>query len=314
MTEIIDRADVVRILDDPRFLVPEPDAAAETSFDLFRARVSRFANGTMHAERRARLQGMLATLHPGALGAEAAARTRRILDAHDEVLQVNDDDRADLRTDSPGTLTAAIAWHVPVATLARALGFRDPDGASPLVGRVADSYPTGPRTATARQAETGDAMTEDEAIERLRMGSGAQGGEADLSVQLLVQAYAATGTLIIGAMRRLAASGDSGSSTHDLLHRTLRDDAPVPTTRRIAPDGTSIVLRLDGPDHDADAEHERRLLAFGEGPRRCPAPHHALAIAGAVIDELRAGTPQHPSVSSPADHLRIRGATHADRC
>jgi hypothetical protein len=316
VTEIIDPADVVRIFEDPRFLVPEPNAPAVTSFDLFRARVSRFANGTTHAERRARLNGMLAMLDPGALAADAGARTRRMLRAHADPQSVRDDERRTQAcgTQARGTLTAAIARHVPVATLALALGFRDPDEAPPLVARVADEYPTGRRTAIGRQDEIGTAMTEDEAIERLRTTSGAQGGEGDLRVQLLVQAYAATGSLVIGAMRRLAASVDSGTSTRDLLHRTLRDDPPVPTTRRIAPDGTGIVLRLDGHDRDGVGEHERRLLAFGEGPRRCPAPHHALAIAGAVIDELRAGTPQHPSVSSPADHLRIRGATHADRC
>ncbi|MDQ2660757.1 MAG: hypothetical protein M3Y52_02660 [Actinomycetota bacterium] len=285
MTEITDRADVARILADPRYRVPEPAAATATSFDRFRAQVSRFANGALHEGRRARLEAMLATLDLRTLADDAAARTRRMLGAEGV------------------TLTAA--WHVPVATLADALGFPGPDDAPRLVAQVAGRYATG------RPSETGDAAIEESAIERLRAASGTDDDEADLRVQLLVQAYASTGALVIGAMRALAASGDPGTSTHDLLHRTLRDDAPVPTTRRVGPDGRITVLRLDGPDRDATTEHERRVLAFGDGPRRCPAPRHALAIAGAIIDELRRGPRRHPSGSSPADRPQIRGATRA---
>ncbi|HET6673474.1 MAG TPA: hypothetical protein VFG92_08875 [Agromyces sp.] len=292
MIEITDRADVARILADPRFLVPEADAAAETSFDRFRAGVSRFVNGAVHEERRARLEAMLATLDPRMLSEDAAARTRRMLDANDR----------------PGaTLTADAAHHVPVATLARALGFRHPDGASRLVARIAGRYPTG------RPTDAGDAAAEDSAIERLRATSGAEGGEADLRVQLLVQAHAATGALVIGAMRRLAASGDSGATTHDLLHQVLRDDPPVPSTRRVGPDDPTVVLRLDGPDRDTVAGHERRVLAFGVGPRRCPAPYHAVAIAGAIVDELRRGAQNHRGSSPDDRNPETKGITCADR-
>lgn len=278
MDEIIDRADVARILADPRFQVPEADAAAASTFDRFRAGGSRFVNGAVHDQRRARLEELLASLAPGVLAEEAAARTRLMVDAIEDVTLV------------------AVAGHVPVATLAHALAFRDPDEAPALVARIAGRYPTG------RQAETGNATAEDSAIERLRAASGAQGGEADLRVQLLVQAHAATGALVMGALRRLAASGDHGTTTHDLLHRTLRDDAPVPATRRVAPDGATLVLRLDGPDREANEAREPGVLAFGDGPRRCPAPHHALAIAGAIVDELR-----------PPDLHETRGVARADR-
>ena len=277
MNEIIDRAEVARILGDPRYLVPEADAAAATSFDGFRARVSRFVNGAVHDERRARLEELLGTLDPRVLAGDATARTRRLLEANNVTV-------------------AAIAGHVPAATLAHELGFREPDDAPAFIARIAGRYPTG------RQAEGRDAAADDSAIERLRAASGAQGGEADLRVQLLVQAHAATGALVIGALRRLAATRDPGTTTHDLLHQTLRDDAPVPVTRRIAPDGAAIMLRLDGPDREASEAHEPRVLAFGDGPRRCPAPHHALAIAGAIVDELRRST-----------HPEARGVARADR-
>lgn len=301
MNEILDRADVARILADPRYLVPEAEAAAVTSFDGFRARVSRFVNGTVHDERRARLEELLCTLDPRVLAGDATAQTRRILVIGAAPVPgdtgVGADRSAGIRVGGRAgtTIAAAIAQHVPAATLARGLGFRDPDEAPALVARIAARYPTG------RQADAGDAAASESAIERLRAASAAQGGEADLHVQLLVQAHAATGALVIGALRRLAASGEPGTTTPDLLHQTLRDEAPVPATRRIAPDGAAIVLRLDGPDREAADAYEARVLAFGDGPRRCPAPHHALAIAGAIVDELRRST-----------HPETRGAAHAD--
>jgi cytochrome P450 len=125
-------------------------------------------------------------------------------------------------------------------------------------------------------------------------------------VQLLVQAFAATSGLVEGAMRRLAASADRDPrpSTREVLLATLREEPPVPFTRRIAPDGSLVVLRLDGPDADADTrDAEPRTLAFGSGPRSCPAPHHALAIATAIVEELhrRAAAPASARAPEQAD-------------
>ena len=290
MTEIIERADVARILADPRFLVPEADAAAASSFERFRARVSRFANGAVHDERRARLEGILATLEPRALAEGAATRTRRILD---------EDGGA-----APEVGADTIVRHVPVATLADELGFRDPDLAPALVARVAHRYAMG------QAVPASDAAADDSATERLLAASGATGDDADLLVQLLVQAYAATGALVTGALRRLAASDDAdadATTTHELLRTTLRDDSPVPSTRRVAPDGTLIVLRLDGPDGEAGPAHEPRTLAFGDGPRACPAPHHALAIAAAIVDELRRVRVEQHDPSTPTSRSVTRG-------
>ena len=118
--------------------------------------------------------------------------------------------------------------------------------------------------------------------------------------------------LVEGAMRRLEASVDAPPTTRELLGATLRDDSPVPLTRRVAPDGTVLVLRLDGPDADADARGVgARTLAFGVGPRSCPAPHHALAIAGAIVDELRRAGPS--STALPTRPSNTVEAAHADR-
>ena len=63
MTTIADSRRVARVLEDPRYLVPEADAAATAPFDAFRRAVSRFANGPVHVERRADVDALLARLN-----------------------------------------------------------------------------------------------------------------------------------------------------------------------------------------------------------------------------------------------------------
>src|SRR5918993_5723530 len=246
MTEIIERAEVERILREPRYPVPEAEASSTAPFDRFRARASRFANGAVHDARRRRLDATLTALRPEELARLAGSRTRGAL--------------------ARGADITRIARSVPVAVLGEALGFSEPDGLPPLVGQVTARYASGTATDTA---------AEDAAITRLLAAAPARDDEARvLLVQLLVQAHAATAALVEGAMRRLGASVHSAQTTRELLGATVRDESPVPFTRRVAPDGTVLVLRLDGPDADADAPSvEPRTLAFGAGPRSCPAPH-----------------------------------------
>ena len=66
-------------------------------------------------------------------------------------------------------------------------------------------------------------------------------------VQLLVQACEATAGLVRG------------------------DDLPVPVTRRIAPDGSTVLVALTG-------------RPFGAGSRRCPGEAHARALVEGVLD------------------------------
>ena len=254
--EIIDRSDVERILTDSRFRVPEADASATGPADRFRAGVSRFTNGARHDERRRRLEALLAEIDPDALAAAAASRTRTIAQADAE----------------------EAAALVPVACLAAELGFDEPESLPPLVALLAVHYPQG-----------GPSDAADAAAARLIAAAPAARGHDDdavLRVQLLVQAYAATGGLVVRAMRRLTAS-EVSAPTSELLGATLRDAPPVQQTRRVAPDGSALVLHLDGPDRESQHD-DPRTLAFGVGSRACPASRHAVAIAAAIVEELRA--------------------------
>lgn len=280
MTEITDRADVERILTDPASLVPEA-GGDDSPMGRFRVRVSRFVNGSVHEARRTRLQAMLDELSPAELARIAAARTAAVLKAAGTTAA------AVASTDAMPRRVAvdSCARHVPVATLAGALGFTDPDALPPLVATVAAVYPTGEANRAADASVT----------ELLEAAGDHDDAVRAMLVQLLVQAYAATSGLIARALE-LAAADARAQPTRGLLEAVLRDDSPVPFTRRVvgrardggARDGDELVtLRLDGPDRGAGQGRPARILAFGAGARACPAPHHALAIAEAIVDAVR---------------------------
>ena len=264
-TEITDPNDVERILDDRRFRVLQADRSGSRPVERFRAGVSRFVEGPEHAARRRRLVELLDGVDPNTLAASAALLTRRELD--------------DAAPCSSARIARA-ARRVPVMCLAERLGFSDPSSLPALVAVVAGLYPTGsPPTDPAVDASS-DRTDADAAVERLLDAAGTT-GDAVLRVQLLVQAFAATAELIESAMRRSMTEDGAVRSTAELIGFVLREEPPVPFTRRVTPDATILTLHLRSGGDAA------RPLAFGAGTRACPAPRHALAIAAAVIDELR---------------------------
>ncbi len=141
-----------------------------------------------------------------------------------------------------------------VAVLARVLGL--PGAVAPDVRLVASAYqPHRPVTSRA-----------DDALERLVLACGGRGtgGRAQQDeerdertaalVGLLVQACDATAALVAGV------------------------EPPVPTTRRIAPDGGTVEVPLDA-------------APFGAGRHACPGREHALALArgGTTFHRLHHG-------------------------
>lgn len=256
MTNLIDRTDVERVLSDDQFRVPEADAAATRPADRLRACASRFVNGAAHQARRQRIGELLARLDFDDLSAAAAAGANRMV----------------------GAPVSAVAEHVPVARLSASLGFSEPESLPPLVAEIATIYPTGGSSDAADAATERLLVSAHPAAERV--------GDSELLVQLLVQAFGATAGLIVAALS-LPEATDLDVPTAELLATTLRDAPPVPLTRRIAPDGDVLVLHLDGPDRER-SHGNTRTLAFGAGQRSCPAPQHALTIATAVVDRLRA--------------------------
>lgn len=265
-------AEVRRRLSDAVWLVPEADAGSDRPNERFRAAASRFVNGPAHEDRRRVLEQRLAGLDPDGLAATAARLTRELLAG--PAAPAPHRTREDVRRQ--------VARTVPVTCLAGHLGFARIEGLADAVAAVAAAYPTGAPSDAADDAVT-------------LMLAAAPGPDAGaLAVQLLVQSHLATAALIEGAMRSVDA--DPARTTHTALSHALRHEPPVPSTRRVGPDGTVAVLPLRDPDprpapgfgrSPGDDERATASLAFGAGARACPAPVHALAIAAAVVDGLR---------------------------
>ena len=147
----------------------------------------------------------------------------------------------------------------PVTVLARAMG--GPEAVEALVSDVAQAYQPG----------TGDESRADAAVDRLVAVLGGRWDEPTAArIGVLVQACAATATLIERAR-------------HRPVDDVLRDDPPVPATRRLA----SVATTVDGVPVAAGEVVLVGLtggLAFGAGPRACPGRAHALALAEGARD------------------------------
>ena len=290
MTELIDRADVERVLRDPRYLVPEADAAAARPMARFRSRASRFVNGPTHERRRARLEELLGLLDPDELAAAAAARTRGLIAAS---APADGDSGAAEYGEAAPDVAAIAAPACRSHPSPNSSGSTEPDDLPPLVAVVAAPYASGADSDAADAAivrllaaapRRPAAATR--AAERLDDGTDDELEDGALRVQLLVQAFAATAALVEGAVLRAATT--PAAATEEVLAVTLRDDPPVRLTRRVGPDGDVVAVRLDGPDRGARTGDAARTLAFGAGRRACPAERLAMAMAGAIVEELRA--------------------------
>jgi hypothetical protein len=146
----------------------------------------------------------------------------------------------------------------PVAILGRAVGADELD-----VDLVRD-------TAQAYQPGTGDPSRADVAVDRLVAVFGGVFDEPTAArIGLLVQACEATAVLIERA-------------SHRPVHEVLRENPPVPATKRQALATTTV------GDVTIEAGEVVQVLladdlAFGAGPHRCPGRAHALALADSAL-------------------------------
>ncbi|MEU4241384.1 hypothetical protein [Actinoplanes sp. NPDC026619] len=149
----------------------------------------------------------------------------------------------------------------PVAALARAMGI---GAVVDLVREIAQAYRPG----------TGDEPRADAAVESLIVAlSGGHDEETAARIGVLVQACDATAALIDRLRDRP-------------LAEVLRDDPPVPFTKRQATVATTFAGGAVVGAGEEVAVALNGELAFGAGPRRCPGRAHAMALAGL--------TPTHP--------------------
>ncbi|MEV4570878.1 cytochrome P450 [Nonomuraea sp. NPDC049419] len=233
-------------------------------------------------------------------GATHAERRRDLLALLDGI------DPAGLRADARDqTRRRGGDWRgVPTAVLGAALGVED---TSPIADAAA-GYLSGPGDP--------DGSIADAAVAKLLATAGIP------AITLLLQAHAATETLIEHALRHRA----PGQAVDALLHETLRHDPPLTVTRRVDTlTGDEVTIDLvsanrdpsvfpdpdrfdphrfdrhhrhsphpeDSP-HSGDCPHPEDSphgggsshLTFGYGVRPCPGPAHALALAAGVLEGL----------------------------
>jgi len=260
---VVDRhPDVLAVLADPRMAVPET-ADGAGSFRQFRRRVSRYSNGAVHRARREVILALLAGMDLDGLRQDATACTRRLLVAG----PITDRAEFDIRC----------ARTVPVTVMGEALGFAEPAELAGPVSLLAGPYATG---TVSDPAGVDDATT--------ALLARARGDHSIVRVQLLLQTYTATAALI-GLVLESMPSDDIGGT----IRRVLEQRPPVPATRRVATSsvligdhrfepGTTAVIDLRArPSGAAGAS-----LAFGGGPRACPAPAHAVAITHGVVTAM----------------------------
>lgn len=246
------------VLDDPGSRVPPLPADAGTGgVDWLRANVSRFSNGAEHRRRRALVVAELARIDPAELRSGA---TRAALPAAPVPL-----------AGPPAELVDELAHALPVRLLAAALGC--PEASPADVGEVARVY-------LSPVAGSADLPAADAAVDRLiRDCGGAADEHGAARICLLVQASAATAGLIRAALPRLA-DGETGVA--EALAAALRERPPARRTWRITASGERVAVDLRAAGEP---------LAFGSGPRACPAREHALALAAGVLDAVRPGGP-----------------------
>ncbi|MFD8526461.1 cytochrome P450 [Streptosporangium canum] len=263
-------------LADPALTVvaaPRPPFALTVAW--LRGAVGRFADGALHAGRRAAAVEVLAGLDAPALRAQAFARA------------------------SHRPAASPPVELVPVEVLAVALGVGAPEAgqAARAVAVIAPAYLPAPAAPSGKDTAPADAavvrlsrLLGDPAPERLAVLAG-----------LLAQACDSTAALIRNA---LAAEAPC-CPVEDLLAETLRHDPPIRVLGRGAarpgPAGaaaaeTTVLLDLAAANRDPLVFDDpgrfrpgrpQEHLTFGAGPRPCPGQQVALALAAGVVEAVR---------------------------
>ncbi len=201
---VTDRDEVRAIFDNPTFEVPTAPPARD-GIAWLRASVSRFANGKVHARRRALADQELERLRP----LDLRAMAERLAEAYD-------------------------ARDVPLAVLCTCFGV----AGSALPQAVADAR----AIACSYPLDSSPVEGVDAAVSRLVALLGTADEATAARLALLAQAGAATGALIAGAIEQLRA--DPGRRPiEDVLADTLRRRPPVTSTRRQR-GGRIVVLDL----------------------------------------------------------------------
>jgi cytochrome P450 len=237
------RADIEAALVAPMLVPPPPEASLGTgSTRRLRSAMARFSAGSVHAERRAVVDNLVATIELSAVEASATELTTELVGR-----------RLDMDV---------VASTVPVAALATVLGL---SATETLVDDVA-------LVAGAVGAGVGVVDATERATERLMAACGGWDDASVARASLLYQTYGATRALLLAS----AAAGVSHRAPVG-----AREPA-VAITRRAALESTMVGVHRVEPGDEVMLEIGSTGLEFGHGPHACPGQAIAFAICDGV--------------------------------
>jgi len=270
---------------------------------VLQARMARFCDGPRHTRRRKLLNQLLPAV--AGLEAEAAQRTCIALQHGAGAFDV-----------------MPLARTVPVVVLAAALGVPTADlsRVPALTGRLCDALAPWLGVPPVEPADGDQAASQLTAL--LAQVGPWDDEQVAAAAGLLFQARDATAGLIGAALLADHALVDRGTAGRNLaagIEWTLRNDAPVQCTRRIAADEVAlggVVVPRGAPVWVVLAAAEQgsplRPATFGAGPHSCPGAEHAVALASGVLSALSSNgcrlVPGQHVRHEPRTNLRIPAA------
>jgi cytochrome P450 len=253
---------------------PVPAAIAGSAGELFGMLV-RMNDGARHAQGRAALQAILASMDDDAV----ALRARRIA--------------SELAGGSDAAMLNRVAVETPVRVLASLLGF----GAARMaeIARLVGAF-----VACLSPLSTGAQIVAAHGAARALLAAMQEVSDAALPelanmVGLMSQTYEATAGLVGNSVVALW-RGETGTGAQ-LVARTARQDPPIQNTRRfLAADADigSVSLKTGDVVLLLLGAATREGLGFGYGAHRCPGQRIAETIATATLEVLmQSPLPQH---------------------
>jgi cytochrome P450 len=251
-----------------------PTGPGHGALATLQCRMARFSDGDDHERRRALTEALLPEVRM--IEPAAAARTAAVIDAREGPFDV-----------------MPMARTVPVAVLATALGVGRAalDRVVALVGAVCDAL--APGGAVPGQPAPDPDVAAAELSGYLAPLVSAGEDEVAAAISVLFQARDATAALIGSAL--IAPVTEAVDDCGSWIEWTVRHDAPVQCTRRIAlsdwsvadvvvPAGATVWLMLAAADSAAGSV----APTFGSGVHACPGWPHALALARGVVTAVHA--------------------------
>ncbi|MFI5909023.1 hypothetical protein [Dactylosporangium sp. NPDC051541] len=260
--------------------MPEPDPASN-GIGWLRATVSRFANGPVHARRRAIVEELVAGVDPGDLrrpyaGHPVAPLARALGVTEPAIVNVV----ADVRVAAAAYQTGDTAADPAVDRLVSVFGGRYDEATAAHIQLLVQACDATAslieRTRTRMSGERARTHTRDERARTHTPDERARTHTSDERARTNTRDERARTHNPDERARTHTSDERARTNSRDerarmsTVDEVLRDDPPVLATRRVDPDGNVVAVSLSG-------------MPFGAGPRACPGRELAMALVEGAL-------------------------------